>query len=138
VSRTFIIGIAAWIVAGSLLLAATATAAPTMVVGKVGPGETITLSIAGKKVKKLKAGVAYRFVISDRSSDHDFRLVGPGTNNTLTGEEFRGQRATVLKLRKGTYRFFCAPHADEMRGSFTAACPAPQVALPRQRHLPQP
>jgi hypothetical protein len=24
----------------------------------------------------------------------------------------------VVKLKKGSYRFFCAPHADDMHGGF--------------------
>ena len=55
-----------------------AAAAKNTVAGKVGPGYTISLTIGGKKVTKLKAGVKYRFVVADRSEDHDFRLVGPG------------------------------------------------------------
>ena len=77
-----------------------ATAAPTTVMGKVGPGYTISLTIGGKKVKKLKAGVKYRFVVADRSEDHDFRLNGPGTSKVLSGEGFRGTKVTVLTLRK--------------------------------------
>jgi plastocyanin len=72
-------------------------------------------------VKKLNAGQAYRFVISDRSSDHDFHLMGPGVMKQITAEEFTGTKAVVLKLRKGTHRFLCSPHSDEMRGSFSAA-----------------
>ena len=45
--------------------AGTASAAPRTVVGTVGPGFTISLKLDGKKVTKLKAGVAYRFVIKD-------------------------------------------------------------------------
>lgn len=104
----------------ALLFASTAAAAPIKLVGKVGPGHTITLTLGGKKVKRLKAGKTYRIVVSDRSSDHDFRLVGPGVNKVITGEEFTGTRTAVVKLRKGSYRFYCAPHADEMRGGFSA------------------
>jgi len=107
---------AALAIAGAL--AATAIAAPIQVTGTVGPGHTIDLKLRGRKVTKLKAGVAYRFVVVDRSEDHDFRLVGPGVNRVITGEEFVGKKSVVLKLRKGTYRFFCAPHADSMRGGF--------------------
>jgi len=39
----------------------------------------------------------------------------------VTGEEFVGRKSIVVRFRAGTYRFFCAPHADEMRGSFRAA-----------------
>jgi plastocyanin len=105
----------------ALLVSMPASAAPPTVVGKVGPGYTISLSMGGKKVRTLKAGVKYRFVVTDRSEDHDFRLVGPGTNKLLTGEEFTGVKSTTLTLKRGTYRFFCAPHSDEMKGRFSVA-----------------
>jgi plastocyanin len=105
----------------ALLMSLPATAARTTVMGKVGPGYTITLTIGGKKVTKLKAGVKYRFVIADRSEDHDFRLRGPGTSKVLSGEGFRGTKVTVLTLRKGTHSFYCAPHSDEMFGGFSVA-----------------
>lgn len=117
-SRALRTGVAVAAVLLSLALAGSAAAAPIKVVGKVGPGYTINLTIGGKKVTKLKPGVKYRFVVTDRSSDHDFRLVGPGVNKVLTAEEFSGTRSVVLTLRKGAYRFYCAPHADEMRGGF--------------------
>ena len=105
----------------SLVFVGAASAAPAKVVGTVGPGHTITLKLGGKNVTKLKAGVAYRFVVTDRSEDHDFRLVGPGVNRVITGEEFMGTKSVLLKLKKGAYRFYCAPHADEMKGGFRVA-----------------
>ena len=119
-TRKMIAAAASAAVAVSLAPGGTATAAPKTVVGKVGPGETITLTVGGKQVKKLKAGV-YRFVISDMSDEHDFRLVGPRTSKVLTGVAFTGKKTVVLTLKKGTYRFFCAPHADDMHGGFTVA-----------------
>jgi len=86
--------------------------------GKVGPGFTIGLTMKGKKVTRLKAGTAYRFVISDRSGSHDFRLSGAGFNRVLTGVAFVGTKSFVLKLKKGSYRFVCDPHAGFMRGGF--------------------
>lgn len=120
-SRTLIATVAALTVLVSLVLGSSATAAPVKVVGKVGPGFTISLTVGGTKVKTLKAGATYRFVISDRSTDHDFHLMGPGFMKTITGEDFVGTKSVVVKLRKGTYRFICNPHSDEMRGSFKAA-----------------
>jgi plastocyanin len=120
VSRRQLTWIGATIAAAALLLVGAAAAAPTKVVGKVGPGYTISLSLGGKKVRTLKAGRAYRFVVTDRSEDHDFHLIGPGVNRVITGQDFMGTRAVVVKLRKGTYRFLCAPHSDAMRGSFRA------------------
>lgn len=86
--------------------------------GTVGPGFTIVLTMQGKKVAKLKAGTPYRFVISDRSNIHDFHLSGPGFDRTLTDVEFTGTKSFVLKLKKGSYRFYCDPHAGSMRGGF--------------------
>jgi plastocyanin len=111
------------------LLAATAVAAlavtgsgsaatPKTVNGTVGPGFTITLTMKGKKVASLKAGTFYRFVISDRADIHDFHLSGPGLNRVLTGVEFTGTKTFLLRLKKGTYRFVCDPHAGFMHGSF--------------------
>jgi plastocyanin len=113
----------------SLLLGATAVAAlaatgsgsaasAKTVNGTVGPGFTITLTMQGKNVTKLKAGVAYRFAISDRSSIHDFHLSGPGLNRVLTSVEYTGTKSVVLKLKKGSYRFVCDPHSGIMHGRF--------------------
>ena len=105
-------------VALALLLAGTGTAAPRSVVGTVGPGFTISLKFGGKPVMRLKAGVPYRFVVSDRSSIHNFRLRGPGINRELTSVLFTGTKSAVLRLRKGSYTFICDPHASVMHGSF--------------------
>ena len=99
------------------LLVGTSAAAPVQIVGTVGPGETIGLTSKGKKVTRLKAG-SYRFVIRDRSDEHDFRLVGPRTSKVLSGVGFVGTKSVVVRLKKGSYRFFCAPHADDMHGGF--------------------
>jgi plastocyanin len=93
-------------------------AAAKTVNGTVGPGFTITLTLQGKNVTKLKAGTAYRFVISDRSSIHDFHVSGPGLNRVLTSVEFTGTKSFVLKLKKGSYRFVCDPHSGIMHGRF--------------------
>jgi plastocyanin len=86
--------------------------------GSVGPGFTIGLSLNGKKVTKLKAGTPYRFAISDRSSSHDFHLIGPGINRVLTSVGFAGAKSYTLTLKKGSYRFQCDPHASFMHGAF--------------------
>jgi plastocyanin len=97
-------------------------AAPAKTVnGTVGPGFTIGLTIQGKKVTTLKAGTPYRFVISDRSSIHDFHLSGPGVNRVLTDVAFTGTKSVVLTLRKGAYRFVCDPHSSFMHGRFTVS-----------------
>jgi hypothetical protein len=113
------------VAASGLALTLTATApaasAPKTVQGSVGPGFTIKLTLAGKRVTKLKKGVPYRFQISDRSPIHDFHLMGPGVNRVLTSVGFTGTKSVVLRLKKGTYRFVCDPHASLMHGSFRVA-----------------
>jgi plastocyanin len=120
VSRTFRIALATAVSGLALALAATAQAAPApkTVQGSVGPGFTINLTLGGKKVTKLKKGLPYRFVISDRSSIHDFHLSGPGLNRMLTAVSFTGTKSYILRLEKGSYRFFCDPHSDSMHGGF--------------------
>ena len=99
---------------------ASAASAPT-VTGTVGPGFTITLTKGGHKVAKLKANTPYRFVIQDRATIHDFHLTGPGVDRVLTSVGFQGTKSYTLKLKKGTYRFLCDPHASFMHGSFRVA-----------------
>jgi len=112
------------LVLGAVAAAALATtgsgsaAPPKTVNGTVGPGFTIGLTMQSKKVTNLKTGTAYRFVISDRSSIHDFHLSGPGFNRVLTSVEFTGTKTFVLKLKKGSYRFVCDPHSGIMNGRF--------------------
>ena len=121
VSASLRIGV---LVAGAALAASSiASAAPAsqMVNGTVGPGFTIVLTTAGHTVTKLKANTPYRFVIRDRATIHDFHLRGPGINRVLTSVAFQGTKSYTLTLKKGTYRFFCDPHAGFMHGSFRVA-----------------
>ena len=107
------------IVAAALAAAGAGSAATAKTVnGTVGPGFTIGLTMQGKQVTKLKAGTPYRFVINDRADIHDFHLSGPGFDRVLTGVEFTGTKSFVLRLKKGSYRFVCDPHAGIMNGRF--------------------
>ena len=111
-------------VAGAALAMAGGSAASpgaNTVNGTVGPGFTITLKMNGHSVTRLKAGTPYRFVISDRSSIHDFHLSGPGFNRVLTSVEYTGTKSFVLRLKKGSYRFRCDPHAGLMHGRFVVS-----------------
>ena len=116
--RTLGVAVPLAAVALALLSASTGSAAPKSVVGTVGPGFTISLRLGGKPVTRLKAGVPYRFVVSDRSSIHNFRLRGPGVTRELTTVPFTGTKSAVIRLRKGSYAFLCDPHASVMHGSF--------------------
>jgi len=107
------------VVAAALAATGSGSAAsPKTVTGTVGPGFTIGLTMQGKRVTKLKAGTAYRFVIRDLADIHDFHLSGPGLNRVLTSVEFTGTKSFVLRLKRGSYRFRCDPHAGIMHGRF--------------------
>jgi len=81
-------------------------------VGTTGPGFTITLTKGGKAVKTLTAG-KYMITVNDKSSSHNFHLLGPGVNKT-TSVPFL--RETV---QKGTYTYRCDIHfASGMIGHF--------------------
>jgi len=113
--RVILTAVASVVVA--LVVTGAAVSAPAKTVtGSVGPGFTISM-----KLPKLKAGVPYRFVISDRASVHDFHLTGPGVDKVITGVGFTGTKSVVLTLKKGTYRYVCDPHSAEMNGSFKVA-----------------
>jgi len=87
-----------------------ATAATPVLKGTVGPGFTITLS---KKV--VKAGT-YKIVVSDKSNIHNFHLRGAGVNKD-TGVGTVGVKTWTVKLKAGTYKFVCDPHASIMKGT---------------------
>jgi plastocyanin len=112
------------LVAAALALAfplgSPARSTKTTLKGTVGPGFTISLkTLAGKNVKALPRGV-YVFRVTDRSSEHNFRITGPGVRKSITTVGFIGTKApTMLTLKKGKYTFFCVPHALDMRGTFT-------------------
>ncbi len=113
--RTFV-----FVVAVSAALAATASAgaaAPKKLTGTVGPGFTITLTQAGKKVTRLKAGT-YSITVRDKANIHNFRLRGPGLNKEITGVGFKGVKTVTVTLKEGTYRYVCDPHFTTMKGSF--------------------
>jgi plastocyanin len=101
----------------TLMLSMPTGAAPKVVKGTVGPGYTISLTSGGKKVTSLKAGT-YRIDVLDRSSIHDFHLIGQGLNKVITGVSFQGRKSVTVKLKRGTHRFLCDPHASFMKGSF--------------------
>jgi hypothetical protein len=85
--------------------------------GTTGPGFTITLKKAGKKVTTLKPG-KYTLTVSDKSSSHDFVLKGPGVTKRITGVGFTGTKTATVTLKRGKYTYFCTPHKSFMKGSF--------------------
>jgi plastocyanin len=100
----------------SLALPGAALCAPPSLTGTVGPGYTIVVTRGKARVTTLRAGT-YRLVVRDLSTDHDFRLVGPGLNRSTTVET-KGTTTWTVRLKRGTYRYFCDPHEIVMHGSF--------------------
>jgi plastocyanin len=93
------------------------TAKTTSLVGKVGPGYTIGVTLAGKTVKTLKAG-AYTLAIEDKSSLHNFHLFGKRVDKSTT-VPFVGAQRWKVTLKPGTYTYQCDVHATQgMKGTF--------------------
>lgn len=105
------------LVALALVAVAPTSGATQRLVATAGPGFTITLKKAGKKVTTLRPGT-YRISVQDKSDFHNFHLIGPGVNKKTTLAEV-ATRTWTVKLRKGTYRYVCDPHVSSMKGSFT-------------------
>lgn len=89
-------------------------------IATVGPGATISLrTTSGRRVTRLRAG-RYQVVVRDRSTMHNFHLIGAGVNKRTT-VAFRGKRTWTVTFRKGKqYRYVCDPHRTRMKGSFRA------------------
>ena len=92
------------------------TTETTTLVATDGPGFTITLKEGAKNVTTLKAGT-YTFKVEDKSSIHNFHLIGPGVNVKTSVVAVKTVIWT-LKLKKGIYKYVCDPHATIMHGSF--------------------
>jgi plastocyanin len=107
-------------VAGAAFSRSTAT--PTLK-GVVGPGYSIKLTKGGKRVKSLKAG-KYRFVITDKSTFHNFTVERekpskPKLEKHITSTAFKGAKTIVMTLKPGSWRFYCSIHEAQMHGDFT-------------------
>jgi hypothetical protein len=105
-------------IVAALLVPSAIAATPTLN-GTVGPSFTITLTKAGKKVSKLKAG-KYIIKVADKSNIHNFRLKGPGINNSTTVTQ-KGTFTWKVTLKHGKYTYVCDPHSSLMKGSFTVS-----------------
>ena len=103
--------------AGTLAAASLSSAMAPKLVGTSGPGFTIEVTMGGKDVKTLKAGT-YTMVVRDKSSIHNFHLIGPGVNKKTSVSAVTTKTWTI-KLKKGKYTYQCDIHAASgMKGSF--------------------
>jgi plastocyanin len=91
-------------------------------IGVVGKNDAFQISLKdgkGKQVKTLKAGT-YTFVIHDDSSEHNYELDGPhGRSWTFTSIGSVATKTKTIKLAKGKYKAYCAPHESFMFQRFT-------------------
>jgi len=88
-------------------------------------GYSIKLTKGGKKVESLKAGT-YKFVITDRSTYHNFTVERekpskPKLEKHLTGTAFMGTKTVEMTLKPGSWSFYCSNHEAQMHGDFKVA-----------------
>ncbi len=108
----------AGVVAAAVVVTSASLASTPKVTGTVGPGFTIALTSGGQKVTKLKAGT-YTIAINDRSSRHSYGLDGPnGFAKDFTSVSYKGSKTFTVKLKPGTYKFYCSAHESTMFGHF--------------------
>jgi plastocyanin len=114
--RLLVSAFAAAAVAAALIVAP-AWGATAPLKGEVGPGFKIEVEKGGKDLKTIKAG-KYKIKVEDKSSIHNFHLIGPGLNKK-TSVSFQGQTTWTITLKKGKYTYQCDPHATSgMKGTF--------------------
>ncbi|HEX2505662.1 MAG TPA: hypothetical protein VHK22_05580 [Gaiellaceae bacterium] len=105
--------------AGGLALASAGVSSAKTYFGTVGPGATISFTNArGNAVGRVPTG-RHTIKVRDRSSNHNFHLLGPGVNKK-TRVGFVGGKTWTLTFVEGRYRYRCDPHREHMRGSFRA------------------
>lgn len=122
------------ILAASVVVAAAPAAlgaAAPQLFGTVGPDFSIKLADAsGAAVTKVDPGT-YEVEVRDLSDFHNFRLAGPGVEQT-TGVEETGTFRWTVTFANGTYTLLCEVHPSSMRRTFVSGTPpvAPPPAAP--------
>jgi plastocyanin len=86
--------------------------------GETGPGFEIEVKQNGEDAESVKAGT-YTLKVEDKSSQHNFHLIGPGVDEVVTDVSFEGEKTVTVTLKQGTYTYQCDPHAARgMKGTF--------------------
>lgn len=86
--------------------------------GETGPGFEIEVKQNGADAESVAAGT-YTLKVEDKSSSHNFHLIGPGVDEEVTTVPFEGDKEVTVTLKPGTYTYQCDPHADSgMKGTF--------------------
>jgi plastocyanin len=106
------------VAAAAAVFAANAGAKSAALKGEVGPGFSIEVKKGSTDLKTIKAG-KYTIKVQDKSSIHNFHLIGPGLNKK-TSVAFTGETTWKITLKPGRYTYQCDPHAaGGMKGHFT-------------------
>jgi hypothetical protein len=88
--------------------------------GVVGPGFSISLKKAGRRVTTLRHG-SYTFAITDKSTFHNFTLEqerGGKFEKHLTSTAFKGSKSLTVRLTRGRWKYYCSVHESQMFGFF--------------------
>jgi hypothetical protein len=108
----------------ALVAAGIAQADDPSLAGSVGPGYTISVRDAsGALVNHLDPGT-YSLAVSDKSSEHNFHLTGPGVDVSTEVDQI-GDQTFKITLTNGTYTFLCDAHNSRMNGQFTVGTAPP-------------
>ena len=91
---------------------------PPKLIGTVGPGFTISLKQNGKLRQDAQGRASYTLAVADKSIIHNFQIEGPGLDRAVTTVGFVGTKTVTHPLRRGTYKYYCAPHESSMFGNF--------------------
>lgn len=123
--------------AAAVLAPAALGAAAPQLFGSVGPDFSIALrDAAGAAVTKVDPGT-YELEVRDLSDFHNFRLTGPGVEQS-TGVEETGTSRWTVAFANATYTLLCEVHPSTMRRTFVSGTPPvapppppPPATLPR-------
>ena len=106
----------ALVAAALIALPASAKSNAITLKGETGPGFKIEVEKAGRDLRTTRAGT-YRIKVEDKSSIHNFHLIGPGLNKK-TSVGFTGERTWTIKLKPGRYTYR-SDKRKKLRGAFT-------------------
>ena len=104
------IGMVVVALAAAAVIVVPAYAKSSMLTGEVGPGFSIEVKKGNKDLETIKAGT-YKIKVEDKSSIHNFHLMGSGLNKK-TSVSFTGDKVWTIKLKPGRYTYQCDPHAS--------------------------
>ncbi len=107
------------LVLAAVLLPGSGRAADPVLLARVGPGFSISISNAnGVKVSRVLPGT-YSIQVRDLSAEHSFHLTGPGVDK-FTSIVGTGDETWNVTLVDGSYSFRCDAHPTTMKGTLKA------------------